>query len=107
MVAKLVACAVAGALLVPAGAFGREGNTTTQSRTLEWKSAGALPLPPIPHLETIPWLSTEVTGPRLKVDQLLGPDLDTLKFALDRDAPLTTRDSSLRGRAGPAWRPEK
>ena len=107
MVAKLLACTVAGALLIPAAAFGKDGNMATQPRALEWKSAGALPLPPIPYLETIPWLSTQATAPRQKVDQLFGPDLDTLKFALDRDAPLTTRYSSMRRRAEPAGRPEK
>ena len=107
MVTKLVACVVAGALLIPAAAFGNDGNRAIQPRASEWKSAGALPLPPIPYLETIPWLSTEATGPRQKVDQLLGPDLDTLKFALDKDAPLTTRYSSMRRGAGPAGRWEK
>ena len=88
MIAKLFACVVGGALLIPAAALGKDGN-------VEWNSAGALSLPPIPYLETIPWLSTEASAPRLKVDQLLGPDLETLKFALDRDAPLTTRYSSM------------
>src|SRR5215210_7973244 len=78
MVTKLFACAVAGALLFPQAAFAKDGSTATQSRA-QWKQAGTLPLPPIPYLETIPWLSTEETGPRQKVDQLLGPDLDTLK----------------------------
>ena len=95
MVTKLFACAVAGALLFAQAAFAKDGNTAAQSRA-EWKQAGALPLPPIPYLETIPWLSTEETGPRQKVDQLLGPDLDTLKVALDKNAPLTTRYSSMR-----------
>jgi hypothetical protein len=95
MVTRLFACVVAGTLLIPAAAFGKDGNMATKPRAPEWKSAGALPLQPIPYLDTIPRLSTEVTGPRLKVDQLLGPDLDTLKFALDRDA-LTTRYSSMR-----------
>jgi hypothetical protein len=96
MVTKLFACVVAGALLLPAAAFGKDGNTATQWRAPEGKQARALPLPPIPYLETIPWLSTEDTGPRQKVDQLLGPDLDTLKVALDKDAPMTTRNSSMR-----------
>jgi len=95
MVTKLFACAVAGALLFPQAAFAKDGSTATQSRA-EWKQAGTLPLPPIRYLQTIPWLSTEETGPRQKVDQLMGPDLDTLKVALDRNAPLTTRYSSMR-----------
>jgi hypothetical protein len=100
MVTKLFACVVAGAVLLPAAAFGKDGHTATQWRASGWKQARALPLPPIPYLETIPWLSTEDTGPRQKVDQPLGPDLDTLKVALDRDAPMTTRNSSMRVGAG-------
>ena len=107
MVTKLFACMVAGALLIPGAAFGKDGNMPTQPRAREWKSPGALPLPPIPSLETIPWLSTEATQPKQKVDQLLGPDLDTLKFALDRNAPLTTRYSSMRRGSNPQGRREK
>jgi len=78
MITKLFVCLVAGALLIPGSAFGKDGNPATQPSALEWRSTGALPLPPIAYLETIPWLSTEATGPTQKVDQLLGPDLDTL-----------------------------
>jgi hypothetical protein len=101
MVAKLFACVVAGALLIPGAAFGKDGKLAIQPPALDWKSAGALPLAPIRYVETIPWLSTEATGPRQNVDQLLGPDLDTLKFALVKDSLLMTRDSSMRRRAGP------
>ena len=94
MVTKLFACAVAGALLFPHAALAKD-NAPGHARVSEWKET-ALPLPPIPYLETIPWLSTEGTGPRQKVDQLLGPDLDTLKVALGKNAPLTTRYSSMR-----------
>ena len=79
MATKLFACVVAGARLILPAAFSKDGNTATQPRVLEWKSAGALPLPPIPYLEAIPWLSTEATGQGQKVDRLLGPDLDTLR----------------------------
>jgi hypothetical protein len=95
MITKLLAGVAAGALLIPAVAFGKDGNAATQPPSVEWKSAGALPLPPILYLETIPWLTTEATGPRQKVDQLLGPDFETLKFALDKERPLTTRYSSM------------
>jgi hypothetical protein len=85
MVTKRLACLVASVLLIPAAATGKDSNTATVLYSVEWRSAGALPLPPIPYLETIPWLSTEATGPRQKVDHLLGPDLGTLKFALNKD----------------------
>ena len=100
MIAKLFACVVAGVLLLPVAAFGKDGNTAGQSRASGWKQTSALPLPPIPYLETIPWLSTQATGQGQKVDQLLGPDFDTLKVALDKDAPMTTRYSSMRTGAG-------
>jgi hypothetical protein len=87
MITKLLAGVTAGALLIPAVAFGKDGNV--------WKSSGAVPFPPIPYVETIPWLSTEATGPRQKVDQLLGPNFDMLKLALDKDGSLTTRYSSM------------
>ena len=103
MVTKLFPCILAGALLMPAAAFGKDGTVAPRLSALPLP----LPLPPIPYLETIPWLSTEANGPRQKVDQLLGPDLDTLKLALHRGSPLTTRYSSMPRRAGPAGRPEK
>ena len=99
MVTKLFPCILAGALLMPAAAFGKDGTVAAR--------LSALPLPPIPYLETIPWLSTEANGPRQKVDQLPGPDLDTLKLALHRGSPLTTRYSSMPRRAGPAERPQR
>ena len=100
MVAKLFASAVAFALLLPQAAFGKDGEAAKQPAS-EWKSAGGLPLPPIPHLETIPWLTAQADGQRRKVDQLRGPDLDTLKLATGNDAPLITRYSSMRGEAVP------
>jgi hypothetical protein len=95
MITKLLANVVAGALLIPAAALGKDATVATQLPSSQWKSAVPLPLPPIPYFETIPLLTTEATGPRQKVDQLLGPDFETLKFALDKERPLTTRYSSM------------
>ena len=106
MVTKLFAWDVAGALLIPAAATGHDGNSADRP-LLNRKSAGPAPLPAIPYPETIRWLSVEATGPGQKVDQLRGPSVDQLKFALDMDSTLVTRDSSLRGRAGPAGWPER
>ena len=101
MVAKLFACVVAFALLLPQAAFGKDGEAAKQPAS-EWKSAGGLPLPPIPYLETIPWLTAQADdGQRQKADQSRGPDLDMLKLATGNDAPLTTRYSSMRGAAAP------
>jgi hypothetical protein len=95
MVTKLLACALAAALLLPQAAFGKDGEVAKQL-TSEWKSAGGLPLPSIPYLETIPWLSVQADGQR-RTDDWRGPDLDTLKLATGNQAPLITRYSSMRG----------
>ena len=95
MLTKLLAGIIAGALLIPAGAFGND-DSLAATRLRELKPAGALPLRPIPHLETIQWLGAVASGIGPKVDQSLGSNFDTLTVALDKDGPLTTRYSSMR-----------
>jgi len=94
MLAKLLVGVIAGTLLIPAGAFGRDDKVAA-TRLRELKSAGALPLRSIPYLETIPWLRTNASGSGPKVDQSLRPNFETLTVALDKDQPLTTRYSSM------------
>jgi hypothetical protein len=101
MVTKLFACVAAAALLLPQAAFGQDGEVAKQPAASEWKSAGGLPLPPIPYLETIPWLTAQADSQRQKAYQLRGPDLDTLKLATGNEAPLITRYSSMRGGTAP------
>jgi hypothetical protein len=82
MTKTLFALLVAGSLTVPpvgpalsndaTAGLGGKGTNRAQS---EW---AALPLPPVPHLETMPWLTSGslVRGP--KIDMLLGPKIETL-----------------------------
>ena len=100
MITKLFACAAAAALLLPQAASGKDGEAAKQPAS-EWKSSGELPLPPIPYLETIPWLTAQADSQPEKVDQVRGPDLDMLKLTTGYDAPLITRCSSMRGEEAP------
>lgn len=43
---------------------------------------GDVHLPPVPHMESIPWLTYRSSGQNLKVDTLLGRDVDTLELNL-------------------------
>ena len=100
MVTKLFACAVVAALLLPQAAFGKDGEAKLSPGS-EWKSAGGLPLPPVPHLETIPWLAAQADSQRPNGGHVRGLDLATLKLAIGDEAPLVTRYSSMRGAAAP------
>jgi hypothetical protein len=42
-------------------------------------SFDALPLPPIPHLETMPWLARERTPESFRIDTLLGPKFELMR----------------------------
>ena len=72
MMKRLLAFVLAGALMAPTtglaseSAFSNDGARQTASKFPE-----KLPLPPIPHLETMPWMNFgwETKGPR--VDTLL------------------------------------
>jgi hypothetical protein len=43
---------------------------------LKHASWNSLPLPPIPHLETMPWLTVERSGRWTKIDTLLAPKFE-------------------------------
>jgi hypothetical protein len=99
MTKTLFALLVAGTLMVPhvTPAMGNEGTAMPVSARTglpsgEWP--GEMRLPPIPHLENMPWLmsGTAVKGP--KVDTLLGPKLDTLGPFLVQPTIPGTRFSS-------------
>jgi hypothetical protein len=74
MMKKLLAFVLAGALMAPTtgltseSAFRDEG--TGQAAT---KFPEKLPLPPIAHLETMPWMNFDFETKGLKVDTLLPP----------------------------------
>jgi len=96
----LFAVLFAGTLMVPhsAPAMGNDGTVGLGSArdgasSAEWR--GDLRLPPIPHLETMPWLmyNSSVKGP--KVDMLWG--LETLgPFLVQPTIPATRFSSSTR-----------
>jgi hypothetical protein len=82
MTKGLFALMVAGSLTVPqiAPALGNDATVGLGGQGASRLQAGwaALPLLPVPHLETMPWLTSGsfLRGP--KIDLLLGPKIETL-----------------------------
>jgi hypothetical protein len=67
---RIVAGAFAyAAMLLPLGAFGMD---STPSRTVD-HAGNVLPIPPIPYLDSMRWMSWKPSAPLLKVDTLLLP----------------------------------
>jgi hypothetical protein len=111
--AGLVA-AIAAALMLPLS-INASGNDTAArgeraSLPLTRSSWDALPLPPIPHLETMPWLVQERAAKTLKIDTLLAPRFeiggsavahteghDVHPSPLVQRTPPSTRDTSWNG----------
>jgi hypothetical protein len=91
--AGLVA-AIAAALLVPTTikVHGAESTARVEHAWPMLKRASweALPLPPIPYLETMPWLVREPAPKGFKIDRLLGP-----KFEMMRQEVAGGNESSL------------
>jgi hypothetical protein len=74
--------AIAGALLLPVSinANGAGANGTERARSIS-RPSETLPLPPIPHLDTMPWLGLERPHGTLKMDILLSPEGPQSLFA--------------------------
>lgn len=93
MTKELFALLLAGTLLVPhitpaLGNGGTVGLGVQGQRQPQAGSWGTLSLPPLPHLESMPWLATDsfLKGPQ--VDVLLGPKIETLgPFLLGPSTP--------------------
>ena len=66
----------------------RVEHTWPMLKRASWNS---LPLPPIPHLATMPWLEREPSAKRMKIDTLLAPKFEFLGPAVAN----TTVDDSL------------
>lgn len=66
--------------LVPFAAYGAEGSASggNAAETFERTT-----LPPIPYLDTMPWLKWERANATMKVDMLLWPLLDPSGIRLD------------------------
>ena len=74
MMKRLLAFVLAGALMAPTtGVASESAFSNDGARQAASKFPEKLPLPPIPHLETMPWMNFdwETKGPR--VDTLLPP----------------------------------
>jgi hypothetical protein len=83
MTKNLFALLLAGTLMVPhiTPAIGKDqtaGMGCARGGSFMRESWGDLRLPPVPHIETMPWLTYGSTGKGSKVDLLWGPKVDTL-----------------------------
>jgi hypothetical protein len=82
MTKELFALLMAGTLLIPLITPALGDDVTTGGGQAPTPPQAAveqrLPLPPVPHLEGVPWLNSPAPLKGLKVDTLLGPNLDAL-----------------------------
>jgi hypothetical protein len=72
---------LASTLMVPcvAPAIGADDTTRpgpTQQGQAQAQSPGQLQLPPVPHIESMPWLNSLSTSKGPRVDFLFGPNLE-------------------------------
>ena len=80
VVRHLLTALLASALAMPSvAAWGL--NSALESAAV--KSNGVLPLPPIPHLESTPWMQWNVTAPMLRIDTLMAPVITPLGILQD------------------------
>lgn len=85
MTKGLFALLLAGALMVPHITLGNDGTVGLGGPPQRQPQAGsweALPLPSIPHLETMPWATSDFALRGPKIDFLLGPEPKTLGTVL-------------------------
>ena len=74
MMKRLLAFVLAGALMAPTTGLGSESAFSNDgTRRAASKFPEKLPLPPIPHLETMPWMNLDLETKRPRVDTLLPP----------------------------------
>jgi hypothetical protein len=78
----LFALLLAGTFMVPHidSASGGDGTVglRVQEESSPTQSWGALPLAPVPHLDTMPWLTSDFLLKGPKVDVLLGSRVETV-----------------------------
>jgi hypothetical protein len=92
--------AIAAAALMPATVKVHSNDARVEHG---WPMRGswyALPLPPIPHLETMPWLVQERAPKGLKIDPLLAPKFEmapAVAGAADDGTPSSPLEHSRRG----------
>ena len=74
MMKRLLAFVLAGALMAPTTGLASESAFSNDgARQAASKFPEKLPLPPIPHLETMPWMNFDLETKGPKVDTLLPP----------------------------------
>jgi hypothetical protein len=91
MMKRLLAFVLAGALMAPTTGLASESAFSNDgARQAASKFPEKLPLPPIPHLETMPWMNfdLETKGPR--VDTLLPPSF--VVPAIPKDSAFANND---------------
>jgi hypothetical protein len=82
MTKELFALLMAGTFMIPQTTPAHGGDTTAgldapRSNALQTGQGEFLPLPPVPYLDSMPWLNSGSASKGLKVDTLFGPKLDT------------------------------
>src|SRR5687767_507431 len=94
MSTRLFALLLVGGLIPQAVAAKDVATAPINPQAARWT---ALPLPAIPHLDTIPWLSASGSQEQCqKIDMLLGPKFESLQFGFDqRDRPMHIRDANM------------
>jgi hypothetical protein len=107
MMKRLHALLLASTLMVPcvAPSFGADDTTrpgATQRDQAEARSPGQLQLPPVPNIESMPWLNSLSTSKGPKIDFLLGPNLQLAGplFAARSGEASITPSSSTAGVTG-------
>ena len=78
------------AMLLPAAAWGMDSafKPTTD------RAGQVLPLPPIPYLESMQWMSWKPSQPLLRIDTLLGPATPEIIFQAPSWDPRTLEATS-------------
>jgi hypothetical protein len=81
------------ALLVSALVFA----SLTNLAMVAWAEKGTsarLSLPPIPDLDSMPWMKWNATGPTLKIDTLMTPAINPWTFPQTAEDPAQARPAS-------------
>ena len=81
------------ALLVSTLAFASLTNLTMAA----WAEKGTiakLSLPPIPYLDSMPWMKWNAAGPTLKIDNLMTPAVNPWTFPQTAQDPAQARSAS-------------
>lgn len=65
------AIALLAATMLPVGAFGMDGPSKLDTDRI----GNLLPLPPIPYLESMQWMSWKPSPPLFRIDTLLAPGI--------------------------------